>query len=291
MKLSLNSSFHGLRACGLALLLALAPSVWAQCVYFDAFKDNGDGTVTDPRSNTVWQRCALGQRWNGSGCDGEVKEIRWWDAMRAAKAERLAGKTDWRLPTKAELESITSKDDECKKKSPSRAVSTQFYKVWNSGYMGVFWSSSPYVGDANEAWVVGFNDGNSEGDARHGPGFVRLVRAGQSLGIGEFNREFAKIGQYEAAYAAQLRKQEKEAASNAANVARNNSQACGRLYAGKPVRMNVHSWFGGSHKAVGVIVGVGNGQASGRIISDGGQPLGHGLEVGRILEYPCNYFE
>jgi hypothetical protein len=31
-----------------------------KCVFFDKFKDNNDGTVTDPRNGLVWKRFAEG---------------------------------------------------------------------------------------------------------------------------------------------------------------------------------------------------------------------------------------
>jgi Protein of unknown function (DUF1566) len=204
-----------LRACGLALLLlAIAPSAWAQtCQYFDDFKDNGDGTVTDPRSGTVWQRCAVGQRWNGSGCSGEGKAMPWWDAMRAAKADRFLGKADWRLPTKDEVEAIVGKYADCKNTKPQRAVSNVFQAIGSkdNDFLGWFWMSSPNAGDPNFARYVDFSSGDVGSGYRSNNDRVRLVRSGQSLALGEFNREFAKLGQYEAAHLAKKRQEEQEA--------------------------------------------------------------------------------
>ena len=42
-----------------------------------------------------------------------------------------------------------------------------------------FWSSSPYVGNANNAWNVNFNNGNVNNNNRNNSNYVRLVRAGQ----------------------------------------------------------------------------------------------------------------
>jgi hypothetical protein len=42
-----------------------------------------------------------------------------------------------------------------------------------------FWSSSPYVGNANNAWNVNFNNGNVNNNNRSNTNYVRLVRAGQ----------------------------------------------------------------------------------------------------------------
>ena len=42
-----------------------------------------------------------------------------------------------------------------------------------------FWSSSPYVGSANDAWDVYFYDRGGYGSIRDNTFHVRLVRAGQ----------------------------------------------------------------------------------------------------------------
>ena len=42
-----------------------------------------------------------------------------------------------------------------------------------------FWSSSPYVGDADIAWSVNFGNGYVYGNSRNVALPVRLVRAGQ----------------------------------------------------------------------------------------------------------------
>jgi hypothetical protein len=41
-----------------------------------------------------------------------------------------------------------------------------------------FWSSSPYVGNTNNAWNVNFNNGNVNNNNRNNTNAVRLVRGG-----------------------------------------------------------------------------------------------------------------
>jgi hypothetical protein len=95
---------------------------------FAAFKDNGDGTLTDPRNGLVWQRCALGQTWDGNTCSGVADSMNWYYAMKAAKANKFAGMADWRLPTKAEFMSVMqNRNSECKKQ-------LQYVKERNSKY-------------------------------------------------------------------------------------------------------------------------------------------------------------
>lgn len=281
-----------LRACGLALLLTLAPSVWAQtCTYFDAFKDNQDGTVTDPRSGTVWQVCYLGQDWNSSGCTGRSSQMYIWDAVQAARASSFLGKTDWRLPTKTEAVSIVGKFDSCRGKK--RAVANAFEplspEIDELG-LGKTWSLSPQIGKGYKAWTVRFSDGLIQEESVQGLlTIARLVRAGSPSSLAEFNREFTKIKQYERDIAAQS--QQDQAAWNAANEARNNAQACGRLYAGKPTSLSYPNPYAPRQTwtADAMIVGVGNQTASARVIG-GVTSANAGYGVGSVHERSCNDF-
>ncbi|MBJ6938275.1 DUF1566 domain-containing protein, partial [Vibrio cholerae] len=71
-----------------------------------AFNDNGDGTVTHHTTGLIWQRCSLGQSWDGTDCTGEATTFTWEEALAAAAQHTFAGRNDWRLPNKNELVSI-----------------------------------------------------------------------------------------------------------------------------------------------------------------------------------------
>lgn len=90
-----------------------SPPGYPACRYFDGFKDNGDGTVTDPRDGLIWKRCAEGQTWTGSACSGDGATVSWFDAMRMAKTSRFLNKSDWRLPTKDEFSRIVGDPSLC----------------------------------------------------------------------------------------------------------------------------------------------------------------------------------
>lgn len=201
------------RAYLVALAIAFAPSAWAQnCTYFDAFKDNRDGTVTDPRSGTVWQRCVAGQSWSGTSCTGQGYSLPWLIAMRFAKTDRFLNQTDWRLPTKAEAESITGKYESCENAKPRRAVSTVFGLASKDVGLGELWTSSPNPPDSvaisgsHFAWRANLNEGGVGIMQHHTEFSVRLVRSGNSSATGEFNREISKLDQYKKAYIALERK-------------------------------------------------------------------------------------
>ena len=60
----------------------------------NAFKDNGNGTVTDHATGLTWMKADSG------------KGMNWADALAYAESLELAGHADWRLPNAKELQSI-----------------------------------------------------------------------------------------------------------------------------------------------------------------------------------------
>lgn len=135
-----------------------------------AFSDNDDGTVTHHKTGLIWQRCSLGQSWDGSDCTGNATDFTWADAVAAAAQHTLAGFSDWRLPNKNELASII----EYRCLGP--AINNQQFPNTTSSW---YWSSSPYANDSNYAWLVDFYYGNVFFRDKNGYIHVRLVRAGQ----------------------------------------------------------------------------------------------------------------
>ena len=84
----------------------------------------------------------------------------------AVNTSALCGYTDWRLPTKEELEGILAS-------SGSPRIDTTWFPNTQAF---AYWSSSPYVGDSNYAWVVLFSYGYVGYSNRYGNVRVRLVR-------------------------------------------------------------------------------------------------------------------
>ncbi len=100
-----------------ALLVALAGPVAAQkcdegkpeTTPVSRFKDNGNGTITDTQTKHTWLRCAVGMHWDGSSCAGKSLEYSYTEALEVTdelNEKRVGGRSDWRIPTIAELESI-----------------------------------------------------------------------------------------------------------------------------------------------------------------------------------------
>ena len=92
--------------------------------------------------------------------------------VKAVNTAGLCGAANWRLPEPDELQGIVDYGVAY----PGPTIDA----TWFLNTPGnAFWSSSPYVGDANGAWYVYFNYGNVSGYYRDLSFYVRLVRAGQ----------------------------------------------------------------------------------------------------------------
>lgn len=155
----------------------------------DNFVPQGDGTVVDKRTGLQWMRCSLGQKWTtGKTCLGEPSNYHWQDALN--QSPKFAGYNDWRLPNKAELETLvycrTGHDNgrrssdwlmrACKGESRSPSISK---KAFPATPPYVFWSSSPYAFNNFYAWAVSFDNGSDYYGSKYIYSRVRLVRGGQ----------------------------------------------------------------------------------------------------------------
>jgi hypothetical protein len=119
------------------------------------FVDSGDGTIVDTQSKIMWQK----------GDSGSGKK-NWSDAKAYCQGLVLGGKSDWRLPTRFELETII----DFGKVEP--AVPVAFLGTASTNY----WSVSPVQGWSSGAWSVyatyGYSDESNLGNLYR----VRCVR-------------------------------------------------------------------------------------------------------------------
>ncbi len=142
-----------------ATLLLQAGAVGAQ----GRFVVSGDGTqVSDSRTGLIWRRCSEGQSFGGGTCTGSPGMFTHEGALAHARTQ--AG---WRLPNVKELASIVDGG----RSAPSIDLVTF---PATAGYW--YWSSSPCVGYAGNAWFVNFYDGVVYYDYRNNLLHVRLVR-------------------------------------------------------------------------------------------------------------------
>ena len=130
------------------------------------FSDNGDGTVTDKKTNLIWMRCALGQTWDGSTCTGSAATYTWQQALLAAADTSFAGSSAWQLPNIKQLTSIV--EESCY----DPAININLFPATPSSR---FWSASPYANGNVSAWYVYFNGGDGYGHKSNG-NYVRLLR-------------------------------------------------------------------------------------------------------------------
>ncbi|OGB21030.1 MAG: hypothetical protein A3I66_18790 [Burkholderiales bacterium RIFCSPLOWO2_02_FULL_57_36] len=146
--------------------------------------------VFDPQRKLVWQRCGLGEKWNGAICEGTLKELTF------VEAKKMAPK-GWKIPTIRELSSISdcengyrsTKDlgdglpplnDSCKgdldSSSLHSAFKTKTYDLRDGFY---FWSASSDKSNDSYVDVISFRTGQinglpkNDGEAKI---FVRYVR-------------------------------------------------------------------------------------------------------------------
>ena len=111
-----------------------------------------------------WQRCSIGQSWDGTMCQGSATFHSWQEALNIAA--NAGG--DWRLPNIKELRTIVER---CRE---NPAINRQAFPNTPSR---TFWSASPEAGGSAFAWFVNFRDGRGDLGSR-GSRWVRLVRGG-----------------------------------------------------------------------------------------------------------------
>lgn len=135
----------------------------------ERFVIHDDLTVTDRITGLDWQRCAIGQGWDGQRCtDGKKQTVAWFSwASAKQQAEQLLDE-GWRLPTVHELRSLISRH--CK----DPAINIEVFP--NAPSWG-YWSISEFSQNADYAWQVDFKTAKITAQIKTGEtSHVRLVR-------------------------------------------------------------------------------------------------------------------
>lgn len=137
----------------------------------EKFDVDDDGTVTDIDSGLTWMRCALGQTWDGSTCNGQPASYSWQLASKAThqlnKKGGFASFTDWRIPKLMELASIA--DINCQ---DPRIDLSLFPKT----PAAMFWTSDKKKGTENSIYTLSFGNDGVNTRTTHDLNYVRLVR-------------------------------------------------------------------------------------------------------------------
>jgi hypothetical protein len=101
---------------------------------------------------------------DGGVCEGSACDTRAY--VTAFNEQRICGVTDWRLPTRHELDSIVHAG----RSAP--ALDPGFFPLGPDAY----WSATPAAADPASAWIVDFDDGSIETELKTTAGRIRLVR-------------------------------------------------------------------------------------------------------------------
>lgn len=127
-----------------------------------AYIPNGDGTVTDTRTRLVWQQDDDAE---GAGA------MSWKSALAYCENLSLAGKDDWRLPNRIEIDSIVDNT----RSNP--AIDPAF-----SALSMKYWTSTTYAPSPSSAWFSAFNYGSTDyhGNSKTDLLYVRCVRSQKS---------------------------------------------------------------------------------------------------------------
>ncbi len=120
--------------------------------------------VQDKQTGLTWQRCSLGQSWDGQTCQGTAVGYKWKEAKTQAK--KLGN--GYRLPTIQELSSIIETDCD----SPS--INTQIFP--NTATNDFYWSSTTHRSYSHDAWIVGFKNNYVYYYYKKYPHLIRAVR-------------------------------------------------------------------------------------------------------------------
>jgi len=144
-------------------LLAASPCP-AQSVYTYSTESLGaaNGLVTDSKTGLTWRRCSEGQSFSASTCTGDASTFTHEQALAYAKTQ-----TGWRMPSVKELSSLVDSSVIGPAINSSPFPATPAYNAW---------ASSPYAGDAGNAWFVYFGDGGVGVSSRSNVAHLRLVR-------------------------------------------------------------------------------------------------------------------
>jgi len=135
-------------------------------VYDDAYYGRGleRSYTRDATKNTV-KDLATGLIWQDDNNDTSIKKNH-ADAIMYCMNLTLGGFSTWRLPSIEELVYLTDKG----------RINSSIDPIFQNIISHYYWSSSTFVSNINDAWVVNFHDGSDINYDKSSNLYVRCVR-------------------------------------------------------------------------------------------------------------------
>ena len=134
---------------------------------------NSNTEVKDKKTGLIWQRCSLGQTWNGTACISDALSPYWVNTSFPSQGNNILQTVKnmgngWRVPNIKELDSLI--EQACYSPSINDVI---FPNTPSGGY----WSSSPAANDGHLVWVVDFTYGSNNTGNKTARAYVRPVRS------------------------------------------------------------------------------------------------------------------
>lgn len=126
-----------------------------------------DGGVRDRDYSYTWFNKNGGIR-NGGRCEGNI-DCDTYSYTQAMNASKLCGFSDWRLPTRTELETLIEYNN-----NPEHATINKTY--FPEAVASWYWTASEHPLINSYAWYVLFQNGRALNDLKERPKHIRLVR-------------------------------------------------------------------------------------------------------------------
>lgn len=135
---------------------------------FDILNDGSE--VHDTKTNLVWQRCNIGQKWDekSNNCTGTATNLKWKSAL--IEANKIGN--GYRLPNIKELQSIIEY------KCVYPALNQKIFKGHDEeGLNTWYWSSTPNIKEnENTVFAIQFSSVYIQSQGKNADGIVRAVR-------------------------------------------------------------------------------------------------------------------
>jgi len=134
-----------------------------------------DSGIRDKDYTYTWLRGIIGENKgvsNGGRCKGDVK-CDTYSYVRAMNEQKLCGYSDWRLPTREEMETLIDYNTTAKDATINKTYFPEAVPSW-------YWTATENSQRENFAWYVLFRNGIALNDLKERPKHIRLVRGIQT---------------------------------------------------------------------------------------------------------------